>query len=142
MSKSLKGPNIAINALAQILSIGGESLLWTSESDYPITTRSLPHFTVRNWPKETADGRPIHPLYEISGQMRGIAPEPLSIDDYGADALTLGRYLLLYDLFISTLNRECGVFKRPTNQPRVFDLYLLIRFPGEWIGLKTQVVEK
>ncbi|NID09351.1 hypothetical protein [Fibrivirga algicola] len=141
MHKALRGPNMAISYLSQILCFGGVPLLWTSESDYPLHTVAFDRYTVSKWEKETVDGRPIHPLFEVGGQMRGIAPEPFTIDDYGGDSLTLGKYLLLYDVFNSTAGFECAVFKRPTAELSIYDLFLLIQFSGEWIGLKTKVVE-
>ncbi|ARK09057.1 hypothetical protein A6C57_01290 [Fibrella sp. ES10-3-2-2] len=142
MNNALRGPNIAISAMAQILSIGGEPLLWTSESDFALGTIALDRYTVAKWKKETVDGQAAHPFKAIRNQMAGMAPADFLVNEpWLFDTKSLGKYLLLDDIFNNTGSRECAVFKRPTNEPSVFELYLLIRFPGEWVGLKTLVVE-
>ncbi|WP_041257995.1 hypothetical protein [Fibrella aestuarina] len=140
------GPNTFLGLLHNALTLGStasepDELLWASDNDFPVHTIALTETEVKGWEAKTVDGRPVRPGSYIGGQLRTLAFEPVFLDDLGEDSLTAARWLGLFALFGEVNLRQQCIFQRPTDQPDEYDFYLLAHIGGEWVGLKTKVVE-
>lgn len=137
MSKSTEA-NLFLIELANVVHPDQPgNLLWPSESDYPVELVELPWWRVLLWPKERKYSTlepPDRFLFEkfITGN-----------SDHVYNVFS--RYRKLYQLFSTySHSKHCraeGVFYRSTSEPAVRELYLLLKFGKQWVGIKTKVVE-
>ena len=105
-----------------------DALLWPSESDKPVRVVNLPDSRVIKWESKSwgVHNKPYRADHWINGLLGEEDTDP--------------RFEQLAKLFKPhSLNSR--VFYRLTDEQSVYDLYLLVRFGGRWIGLRTKVVE-
>ncbi|MEZ0610465.1 hypothetical protein ACAW74_18265 [Fibrella sp. WM1] len=114
-----------------------DNLLWPSESDFRVDVVELAWWRVLLWPKERNHSIPEPPAQLLY--------QTFLIGNSGLALSVQGRYRRLYQLFSGyTHSRYCkagGVFYRSTSEPAVRELYLLLKFGSQWVGIKTKVVE-
>lgn len=138
-------PNLFLRQLSAIVKlIPNDPPIWTSESDFPIHTIGLEDGEIMAWVPEQD---------KTEGRMKGVLARPV---DYLADqyvapdpALPLtastgiqtGQILVLMHLFGNYPGNRQAVYKRVSEVDGLTNLYLLVRFGTEWIGLTTRIVE-
>ncbi len=112
--------------------IGPDELLWPSESDYKVEVVRIADSVVFNWVPE------IHQHIDFPHDKLFERPYEW-IQDIAHSSDADARFMAMVYPFVR--HPDSRIFYRLTEEPNVYNLYLLVRFKDRWVGLKTIVVE-